>query len=181
MTNELSTERIIIRAMQQEDLDQVRAIDQLSFTLPWPASAYQYELHQNPLSTLWVATLSDAESSEQVVGMLVVWMILDEAHIATIAVHPDFRGRGISKLLMAKALEDAVHKKARQSTLEVRAHNTVAQNLYRRFGFEVVGNRPRYYQDNHEDALIMTVSNLGEAYLDWLKRDGWETGEQRAL
>lgn len=181
MTNKPSTDRIMIRAMRQEDLDQVRAIDQLSFSLPWPASAYQYELHQNPLSTLWVATLANVESSEQVVGMLVVWMILDEAHIANIAVHPDFRGRGISKLLMAKALEDAIHKKARQSTLEVRAHNIVAQNLYRRFGFEAVGNRPRYYQDNHEDALIMTVSNLGEAYLDWLQRGEWETDQSLAL
>jgi ribosomal-protein-alanine N-acetyltransferase len=160
-----------IRAMQIEDLEQVQAIDSISFSMPWPLSSYRFELLENPSSMLWVAETSLPEGKTVVVGMVVVWMIMEEAHIATIAVHPDFRGRGIGRQLLACSLQEAILKGASQATLEVRVGNVVAQNLYREFGFQAVGRRPKYYQDNFEDALIMTAFGLSQAWMDRLARE----------
>jgi ribosomal-protein-alanine N-acetyltransferase len=162
---------ISIRSMSSADLEQVLAIDRMSFSMPWPASAYIYELDENPLSLLWVAENGTADDEKQIVGMAVAWLILDEAHIATLAVHPDYRGQGIARRLLAVALKEAILKGMKEATLEVRANNLAAQNLYRQFGFEIVGSRPRYYKDNHEDALIMTVHALDSSYIEWLEME----------
>lgn len=160
-----------IRPMTGPDLAAVSAIDRASFTLPWPANSYRFELYENPSSLLYVAEAGE----DRVVGMIVVWVIIDEAHIATIAVDPAWRGRGIAQELMAAALAASIRQGAVSATLEVRQHNLNAQRLYRRFRFDEVGRRPRYYHDNHEDALIMTASGLDERYLAWLETGGWRT------
>jgi [ribosomal protein S18]-alanine N-acetyltransferase len=157
--------------MRDDDIEQVHQIDLLSFSMPWPARSYQYELHENPASMSWVAEylLSSAGDSEQspdhgcqrIAGMIVMWLIMDEAHIATIAVHPDYRRRGIAEALLITALQAAARHGAKEATLEVRAGNQAAQKLYQKFNFEIAGVRPRYYRDNDEDALIMTLHNLG--------------------
>jgi ribosomal-protein-alanine N-acetyltransferase len=162
-----------IRSMQLDDLSQVLAIDSQSFTLPWPESAYRYELLENPSSFLMVAEIEQSEVGRLIVGVVVVWMILDEAHIATIAVHPEFRGQGIASRLMVSMMREAIQLEARLATLEVREQNTAAQRLYQRFGFNIVGRRPRYYKDNLEDALIMTVGCLDKGYLERLDQDDW--------
>ena len=156
---------ITIRSMQIDDLQQVRVIDQLSFSMPWPESAYRYELTENPASRSWVATYNSPNGEPFVVGMIVVWLILDEAHIATLAVHPDYRGKGIGSALLVEALKSAVSQGALSALLEVRASNLTAQRLYQHYGFEIVSRRPRYYKDNHEDALLMNLANLSEALL----------------
>ncbi len=168
------------RPMRLDDLDQVVAIDQLSFSMPWPASAYRYELLENPMSLLWVAEAvldkAPAVATGQlakIVGVIVVWLILDEAHIATLAVHPDHRQRGLGSRLIVEAMKDAIRKGAHSATLEVRASNLKAQSVYRRFHYEIVGVRPRYYRDNNEDALIMTADHLDQAYLEWLESEAW--------
>ncbi|MBN1147711.1 MAG: ribosomal protein S18-alanine N-acetyltransferase [Anaerolineales bacterium] len=160
------TERISIRTMQPEDLEQVLAIDRVSFSMPWPASAYKYELNENPLSLLWVAETNPLIGEGQIVGMIVVWLIVDEAHIATIAVRPEYRGQGIARSLLTTALRTTLRQGYHKATLEVRANNIAAQRLYRSFGFEIVGHRPRYYRDNNEDAIIMTASKLNPAQLE---------------
>lgn len=162
-----------IRPMTLDDLDQVHVIDQLSFSLPWPKSAFRYELVENPMSFIYVAETIDSPAATKVVAVIVVWQILDEAHVATIAVHPDYRGRGLGSRLMAVVLQEAIRRGAQTATLEVRAGNLVAQSLYRRFKFEVVGRRPRYYRDNNEDALIMTAEPLDRAYQEWLESRAW--------
>lgn len=153
-----------IRAMRSDDLEQVVAIDRLSFSMPWPIHSYRYELFENPLSLLWVAEVARPGEQPRLVGMVVVWLIMDEAHIATLAVHPDARGQGIAQQMLRVALDEAIRRGMRSATLEVRANNAIAQHLYSRFGFQVVGRRPRYYRDNDEDALIMTASRLEGAY-----------------
>ncbi len=158
-----------VRPMALADIPQVLAVDRISFTLPWSESAYRFELNENELSWLWVAEEEPAEGTRRITGIIVLWLIVDEAHIATIAVHPDYRGRGIGRALLVEALVKAIQQGASTATLEVRESNLAAQHLYRRFGFEVVGRRPRYYRDNQEDALIMTVSRLDEPYLRWLE------------
>jgi ribosomal-protein-alanine N-acetyltransferase len=162
---------ILIRPMQPGDLEQVRVIDRISFSLPWPESAFQYELNANPAALLWVAEVETPSDGRKVVGMIVVWLVVDEAHIATIAVHPDFRGQGIGRRLLAAAMQEAIRKGATQAMLEVRAGNLAAQALYRRFGFEVAYRRPRYYRDNNEDALLMNLTGLDEKYLVWLEKN----------
>jgi [ribosomal protein S18]-alanine N-acetyltransferase len=159
-----------IRFMREADLEQVQDIDRQSFTLPWPGQSYKYELEENTASLCFVAEIGSA-GTRNVVGMLVAWLLLDEVHIATIAVHPEFRRRGIGRELVSATLRAAVDRGAVSATLEVRAGNTAAQELYRDFGFDEVGRRPGYYKDNAEDALIMTVYDLDEHYFEWLEEE----------
>lgn len=160
---------ILIRPMRMEDLEQVHAIDDQSFSMPWPASAYRYELTENQHSIVWVAEINPTQGGRQVVGVMVVWLILDEAHIATLAVHPDYRRQGIARRMLINALKEVIQRGFHLATLEVRSGNLPAQNLYRGFNFKVVGRRYRYYRDNSEDALIMTAENLNDRYLEWLE------------
>jgi len=165
---------IHIRPMRLEDLEQVHTIDRASFSMPWPESSYRYELLENPNSRSWVAVTNASDDNQPVTGVVVIWLIEDEAHIATIAVHPEYRGQGISRELLAFALSNVIQEGARLATLEVRANNLIAQALYLRFRFEIVGRRPRYYRDNDEDALIMTADGLDDTYLRWLVSGGWK-------
>jgi len=160
--------RITIRPMVADDLERVHEIDELSFSAPWPASSYRFELFENPAGRLWVAETQLAGEQKKVVGMIVVWLLVDEAHIASIAVHPDYRSRGIGRKLLVTALKASFGWGARMATLEVRESNLVAQTMYRDFGFEIVGRRPRYYIDNNEDALIMSLNDMDEEYFEWL-------------
>ncbi|MBK9006532.1 MAG: ribosomal protein S18-alanine N-acetyltransferase [Anaerolineae bacterium] len=144
-----------IRRMTLDDLAQVVAIDKVSFSLPWPERSFRFEIADNPASRAWVAELDG-----KVVGAIVAWLLVDEAHIATIATHPDFRRQGIAGKLLIHALEYMRSEGARISVLEVRESNAAAQEMYRKFGFEESGRRPRYYRDNSEDAILMTLNNL---------------------
>lgn len=151
-----------IREMKVEDIPQVLLIDRLSFSLPWPENSYRFELLDNNASLLWVTEANLPNEQRKIVGMIVVWLVADEAHIATLAVHPEYRRQGIGKRLLAKALRECAQRGARLATLEVRQTNAAAQEMYCRFGFEIVGRRAHYYNDNGEDAIIMTVTNLPE-------------------
>ncbi len=92
--------------------------------------------------------------------MLVLWLVMDEAHIATIATHPDFRRQGTAEQLMLVALRAARLEGARRAFLEVRAGNLAAQSMYKKYGFVSVGLRRRYYKDNDEDAILMDLNDL---------------------
>jgi ribosomal-protein-alanine N-acetyltransferase len=144
-----------IRRMTLDDLVQVIAIDRASFSLPWPERSFRFEITDNPAGWCWVAELDD-----QVVGTLVLWLIMDVAHIASIATHPDFRRQGIGRALLIHALAAAEEQGARSAHLEVRAGNLSAQDLYRRFGFAEIARMPRYYKDNGEDAVVMALPEL---------------------
>ena len=146
---------MIIRKMTLDDIDQIIAIDRVSFSLPWPERSFRFDLTDNPASRCWVA-----EIDGKVVGMVVAWLIVDEVHVATIATHPDFRRRGVAKKLLAHTLQHLKEEGAQSSFLEVRASNFAAQEMYRKFGYEKSGVRPRYYKDNDEDALLMTLESL---------------------
>lgn len=147
--------KIIIRKMTMDDIEQVLAIDRVSFSLPWPERSFRFELTDNPASRCWVA-----EMDGKLVGMIVAWLIVSEVHVATLATHPDFRRQGIAKKLLAYALRELRNEGAQSSFLEVRASNFAAQEMYRKFGYEESGVRPRYYRDNDEDALLMTLESL---------------------
>jgi ribosomal-protein-alanine N-acetyltransferase len=146
---------VIFRKMTLDDFEQVVAIDQVSFSLPWPSRAFHYELTDNPASRCWVAELDGC-----VVAMLVAWFIVDEIHIATIATHPDFRQQGIGKKLLSHVLQAAKAEGALTSFLEVRESNNAAIMMYRKFGYVESGRREGYYKDNDEDAILMTLETL---------------------
>jgi ribosomal-protein-alanine N-acetyltransferase len=95
-----------------------------------------------------------------IVGYAGIWVMTDEAHVTTIASHPDVRGRGIGELLLVTLIHRGIEVGARWMTLEVRASNSVAQNLYRKYTFKEMGVRRRYYSDNGEDALVMWTDAL---------------------
>ena len=101
---------LIVRRMTVEDVPAAYAIDVSSFTLPWPERSLRFEVTDNPAARCWAAELDG-----RLVGMLVLWMIVDEAHIATIATHPDCRRRGIAKQLLVEALESAYAEGARSA------------------------------------------------------------------
>ena len=95
-----------------------------------------------------------------IIGFAGLWLMMDEAHITTIAIHPEYRGRGLGELQLSTLIGIAYDIGAQRVTLEVRVSNLIAQNLYRKYGFMVVGTRRRYYSDNNEDAYIMTTDNI---------------------
>jgi ribosomal-protein-alanine N-acetyltransferase len=90
-------------------------------------------------------------------------MMVDEAHIITIASHREWRQRGVGELLLASLIDQAAEQGAHIVTLEVRVSNETAQALYRKYGMAVMGKRKRYYSDNGEDALIMSTPTLTSA------------------
>ncbi len=146
--------------MQVDDISAVMEIENIAFATPWPAGAYREEVARNELAHCYVL---ETEGSE-LVGYGCLWLIIDEAHISTLATAPVWRGRGLGELLLLALIREAVTMGAEMATLEVRVSNRAAQELYTKYGFQVVGRRKRYYQDNQEDALIMTVAPLDEAY-----------------
>jgi len=152
----------VIRKMTVEDVPAVSELDQKSFSLPWPERSFRFELTDNPASRCWVAELDG-----KVIGMIVVWLIVDEAHVATLATHPDFRRQGIGRRLLAHALRHMIEEGARSSFLEVRESNVAAQEMYRKFGYQESGRRRRYYKDNDEDAILMNLDSLNVEQLPW--------------
>ena len=147
--------RVVVEPMGLADVMAVHEIEQLSFSVPWPAHAFEQELRGNRLARYLVA-----RAGEQVVGFAGTWLMVDDSHITTFGVHPDWRRQGIGRQLLLGIADLSVAIGARRLTLEVRESNEAAQALYRSFGFEIVGRRPRYYTDDGEDALVMTTPEL---------------------
>jgi ribosomal-protein-alanine N-acetyltransferase len=147
--------KLVIEPMRLEDLDDVQRIEGASFTTPWPENAYRSELMTNRLASYLVARLGG-----RIVGYGGMWLMVDEAHITTFAVHPGWRRQHVGERLLLAFLDLARDRHAREATLEVRLSNLAARRLYEKYGFRPVGLRPRYYSDNNEDALIMTTDPI---------------------
>jgi ribosomal-protein-alanine N-acetyltransferase len=115
-----------------------------------------------PLSLLPGRSAASATSSQlaSIIGFAGLWLMVDEAHITTIALHPDYRRQGLGEFLLTSLIDIAYRIGARWVTLEVRVSNYIAQNLYRKYGFREAGLRHRYYSDNQEDALIMWTDEI---------------------
>jgi len=146
-----------IADMTLDDVDAVQEVERASFPVPWPANAFRHELTQNRNARYVVA-----RSGDRIVGYGGLWLMVDEAHITTFAVHPDQRRQRIGERLLQRLFEVAAAMNAEWLTLEVRASNLGAQKLYEKYGFRRAGVRRRYYSDNNEDALIMWTERLGD-------------------
>jgi len=151
------TARVVVDPMRLDDVTAVHEIERLSFRTPWPSYAFEQELRGNRLAHYVVARAGD-----RVVGFAGVWLMVDEAHVTTFGVHPDWRRQGIGRQLLLNLVELSRAIGARRMTLEVRASNEAAQALYSGFGFDEAGRRPRYYTDDGEDALVMSTPDLDD-------------------
>ncbi|WP_322802364.1 ribosomal protein S18-alanine N-acetyltransferase [Thermoflexus sp.] len=171
--------------MRWEDIAEVMEIERRAFSMPWPMRAYEQEILRNPSAHYLVLRPREVRaigwmvppSRLPILGYGGFWLVPDEAHISTIAIDVPWRGRGLGELMFLALVEEAIALGAHLITLEVRASNFVAQNLYRKYGLEVVGRRPGYYRDNREDALVMSVEDVhSPAYrerLEALKAQLW--------
>ena len=147
--------RVSIEPMRLEDVPDVHRIESASFPTPWPDYAFKQEIQTNRLAHYLVVKAGD-----ETVGYGGMWLMVDEAHVTTFAVLPEWRRRGIGGRLMLELMHVALKLNAHIVTLEVRLSNHAARTLYGKFGFRPVGIRPRYYSDNNEDALIMTTAPI---------------------
>lgn len=161
--------------MKPNDIPAVMAVERRAFTLHWSEHTYRHELLENKHAHYYVLRHRSSTTPSRwsrllrwlrrdpeppVIGYGGFWMITDEAHISTIAVEMGWRGHGLGEYLLASMIAQAMDMRAVQVTLEVRETNRVAQNLYRKYGFEITGKRLNYYQDNHENAFLMIVSGV---------------------
>lgn len=155
-------DEITLRRMTAADIDAVHAIESAAFSMPWSRQAFEHELAQNACARYLVAVRQG-----EVIGFAGVWVVLDEGHITNIAVRGDMRGRGVGRCLTRGLMQYAANLGVSYMTLEVRRGNHIAQALYLSLGFVQVGVRPRYYEDNGEDALFLVCDSLPSAQADF--------------
>jgi ribosomal-protein-alanine N-acetyltransferase len=150
--------RLEIRRMTAADLDEVMVIERAAFRHPWSPELFRREL-EHDWSTILVAleplTSASGKGSDRIVGFLIYWLVHDEVHVLNVAVGPEYRRRGVARMLMAETEKRAHQAGASLMTLEVRRSNQGALELYRQFDYRAVGIRPNYYVDEGEDAIVM--------------------------
>jgi len=149
-----------IEPMRLSDVEEVMRIEQVVFTAPWSPQAFRYDLSKDERSHYFVLR-GWAEEMPPLLGYAGFWLWDEEAHIGTIAVHPDWQQRGLGEWILLGVMEKAAALRAELVTLEVRISNAPAQALYYKLGFRAVGRRHRYYRDTGEDGLIMTLEGIG--------------------
>ena len=140
---------LIIEQMKENDIDGVFEVEKNCFEDYWSKDSFKKELSNN------LAQYLVAKVDNKVVGYVGIWFVVDEGHITNVAVHEGYRGQKIGDQLIRELVEVCKNNKIVSMTLEVRASNVVAQNLYRKYGFKMVGIRKEYYSNNKEDAIIM--------------------------
>lgn len=144
--------------MRKEDIDQVLAIEQASFSQPWSKNLFLSEFRSMKVSTLLVALAQDP-AIRRVAGYIVFWNVEDEMHILNLAVAPGYRRHGVARRLVLAGIKRAYKKGAKRGFLEVRASNTAAQKLYSGLGFTGSFVRRNYYDSPVEDAVIMILES----------------------
>jgi [ribosomal protein S18]-alanine N-acetyltransferase len=147
MTDAVTIERLDPEA----DLDAIVEIERASFSTPWTAEMFRWELRNTDVSATYVLRTPD----RTIAAFCCVWTVLDELHINNVAVRPGLRRRGFAATLLERVIEEATRQGAAKATLEVRRSNIAALRLYDRLGFTVSGVRPNYYSNPVEDALIL--------------------------
>lgn len=158
-----------ISPMRVEDLPEIERLEQVCFPTPWPTEVYQRELEKNPFGFYSIIRSGPAlvqAGAPRILAYGGLWLNGDEAHVMTLASHPDFRGYRLGKWMLLHMVEQARELGAHDVALEVRAGNNAALALYTDLGFEKVGLRRRYYPATAdrpaEDAVLMTLHRIGE-------------------
>ena len=147
-----------IHAFGSGDLDDVLAIEQESFSVPWTRGMFESELQGNPFARFFGAFChGETFSATQILGYICYWVIFDELRLMNLAVRPDRRRQGIASYLVRHAVKEGMAQGAIRAFLEVRSGNRVAQKLYQTLGFQQYGCRRSYYTNPHEDAILMQL------------------------
>jgi [ribosomal protein S18]-alanine N-acetyltransferase len=146
-----SAERVQFRPMTTADLDEVMLIERTSFRFPWSAGFFRQELQVACARSIL------AEVEGKIVGYVLFWLLPGAIDVHNIAVHVDYRRRGIARMLLGRVVHQARDQSVVRVMLEVRKSNLPAQKLYQAMGFLTTGIRKGYYSDNGEDALAMTL------------------------
>ena len=150
----MPNEQVEFRRMCANDADEIAAIEEMTFAMPWSRKDFWAEaMNENAIYIVGVI-------DEKIVAYAGAWISFEEAQVTNVAVHPDYRGRGFGTKLFAKLIEEVKLIDVTAITLEVRPSNEAAIRLYEKFGLKSVGRRKGYYLDNNEDALIMWNTNL---------------------
>ena len=152
---------ITVGLMTTADVDAVHEIEKLCFAIPWSRDSFLQEVTKNACARYMVVREDGVP-----IAYAGMWLVLGEAHITNIAVHPDRRGRGYGELVTRSLIQLAADTGMTWMTLEVRRSNVVAQSLYKKLGFIEIGLRRRYYADNNEDAIIMAKEDMPEGNPD---------------
>ena len=154
MNSEKST--IKITEMTRDDVNEVIKIEEASYgEHHWSKDSFYSEVTNN-LARYYVAK----DESNNILGYIGSWFIIEEAHITNVSVSPEHRRKSIGEALLVHVIQQCYKEKIKYITLEVRISNKPAINLYEKYQFKSLGTRKHYYQDNNEDALIMWTENI---------------------
>ncbi|RYG71142.1 ribosomal-protein-alanine N-acetyltransferase [Lentibacillus lipolyticus] len=144
---------LMIRKVDNTDIDGIMEVERLSFSVPWPKDILVQELAENQHAHYFGMFVDG-----KMIGYAGMWHVIDDAQITTIAVIPDCRGQKLGEKLFYYVMAEAVRMGAKRLSLEVRVSNIAAQQMYRKFGLVPGGVRKNYYTDNQEDAIVMWVN-----------------------
>jgi len=137
-------------SMRESDLDEVADIARQSFTSPWSRAMFENELLKNPFSDQILV-----RDGRRICGYLFMMVLFDECHLLDLAVHPEYRRKGVAKMMLRSLIETIGKKKISKIFLEVRISNRIAIALYEHFGFVQIATRKGYYTSPQEDAVIL--------------------------
>ena len=170
-----------IQPLKKSQIEKIVILDKICLGGLWTAEGYLREI-DSPNSDLLTLNLADdsAKSETAIIGIACLWSILEEAHITLLGIHPNCRRQGLGTLLLLSLLSNAIARKLEWATLEVNANNLKAINLYKKFGFEIVGKRRVYYQKTGDDALVLWLKKLqGQEFKTALAQ--WQHNLERDL
>lgn len=148
--------KVKIIKMTPDDVDGVFQIEELIH----PEHHWSKDSFYNEIANKLAAYYCLKDEENNILGYIGFWLILEEAHVTSLAVHPDFRNMQLAQLLLIRMIEDCYKNMIKYITLEVRESNVPAISLYEKFLFSSIGMRKAYYQDNNENALIMFTQNI---------------------
>ena len=147
-----------IRRAEEKDIHEIAIVEEMCFDVPWSEQSLREDI-MNDKSFYLVAENEEDDGDgnifKVIVGYVGIWQILDEGHINNVAVLPTYRRKHIAENLLNTMMELTMYSGVKSWTLEVRAGNEPAKALYGKLGFRPLGIRKEYYEDNHEDAIIM--------------------------
>ena len=138
--------------MEEKDLPDVSAIEKASYSNPWHETTFIGEIHNRPISFPYVVV---DEDEKKIIGYVIYWHGKEQVQISNIAVHPDYRRKGVGEAVLREIMARVKGQGVKFIILEVRPSNLAALNLYKKLGFEILGLRKDYYRNPREDALVM--------------------------
>ena len=148
---------MFIEPLKNEDLKEITKIEESLMETPWGLEDFTYELNQNPFAHIFVL-----KEQQQILGYVDLWIMYEQAQIASIGVRQDKQSQGYGQQLLAYVMKIAEQSGAEVISLEVRQSNQRAIALYQKNGFQIQSIRKDYYQDNHEDAYLMIKEKEGK-------------------